>query len=124
MTYEMYGSVSSGTMRPEDLIPAFLAVADEICNNLELPGPTTEPPEETEWRKQQHSRIDDLLAGIEQRWEAKGYYDSEEAMWDLESLFDLLDEFAPEGHYFGAHPGDGADYGFWECEYVDNDESE
>jgi len=34
----------------------------------------------------------------------------------LEHLDDQLNELAPEGYYFGAHPGDGACLGFWSIE--------
>lgn len=33
-----------------------------------------------------------------------------------ETLFDALNDIAPGGCYFGAHMGDGSDFGFWECE--------
>lgn len=36
-------------------------------------------------------------------------------MW-VEALMDELQVHAPAGHYFGAHPGDGACFGFWEEE--------
>lgn len=34
----------------------------------------------------------------------------------LAALGDLLSELAPEGMYYGAHPGDGACFGFWDDE--------
>jgi hypothetical protein len=34
----------------------------------------------------------------------------------LERLFDEMQTIAPEGHYFGAHEGDGSDFGFWPAE--------
>ena len=34
----------------------------------------------------------------------------------LESVMAVLETYAPAGHYFGAHPGDGSDFGFWPIE--------
>lgn len=38
----------------------------------------------------------------------------------FEDAFDFINARCPEGTYFGAHPGDGADFGVWE--YEDDDE--
>jgi len=86
------GSVSFGTMRAEDLIPCFL-------DELKLLSDSDD--------------VDTLTTGIEERMEGEGYFESEDAGCDLDALFDALDGYAPSGAYFGAHPGDGADYGFW-----------
>jgi len=85
------GTLIHGTMRPEDLLPAFL---DE-CDRL---GVEVSPETRT-------------IA------EAMGDPDAialQTAANDaLADLFDALDGAAPFGHYFGANPGDGSDYGFW-----------
>lgn len=87
------GSISSGTMRAEDLIPEFLAV-------LESQKPL----------RHAHKA---LAKSITAAMESDGYFDSEESHDDLGALFTALDEYAPEYFYFGGHPGNGADYGFW-----------
>lgn len=33
-----------------------------------------------------------------------------------EDIFDAMQDLSPEGHYFCAHPGDGADFGYWKEE--------
>ena len=92
------GSVSSGTLRHEDLIPAFL----DCLGDLGDEGETSNG-----------DNIADMLVEIESRSGFKGYYESDESEYDLESLFYSLNDFAPPYCYFGAHQGDGADFGFW-----------
>jgi hypothetical protein len=90
------GSVSSGTMREEDLIPCFVDLLDELYLSDEVPTVNKE------------------LQKIKQRMLKDDYYESEDVSYDLnEFLFDALNEFAPPFCYFGSYPGDGADYGFW-----------
>ncbi len=96
------GSVSSGTMRPEDLIPCFWDEYMSLC-------------------QQNHEVPSEEAGAIERRIEVEGYWESEEAHYDLEWLFDALHEFAAPYFYFGSHPGNGADYGFWLSEGWDED---
>ena len=34
----------------------------------------------------------------------------------MKTFFYKMDELSPEGHYFGSHPGDGSDFGYWEVD--------
>lgn len=89
-------SLSSATMRPEDLIPCFMSALRIIeSDNAEVMASVEQ---------------------MEQDMDKDGYFESEDTEFDLDYLFGLLEACAPDGFYFGAHPGDGADYGFWECE--------
>ena len=106
------GVVSSGTMRREDIIPTFFDLLDEIRDELSLSG-SVDNPEITQYCKSNVSRIDRFLGEVEQSWKSDGYYDSEDAGWDLETMCDMLSSFSPEGCYFGSHHGDVACYGFW-----------
>jgi|SRR5215469_6658843 len=97
------GSVSCGTMREEDLIPRFLY-------ELKLMRPL-------------HREHRKLIREIEHNMETvKNYFASYEAGCDLnDGLFDALGAYALPYFYFGAHPGDGADYGYWLSENFDDD---
>lgn len=117
--YHPMGSVSSGTMRAEDLVPAFLDALDDCKRGLSL---STRAGEELGVTREV-SRLDDLIAQIEDRSRADGYYEGEEADYDLEVLFDELDAFAAPYCQFDAHEGNGADYGFWlDWDHLDTSE--
>lgn len=92
MTKATSGSVSWGTHLPSDLIPRFLHKLAQL-DESKAAALRAELPEDLEPND--------------------SYWESEEAHWLLEELFDVLDAFAPDGHYFGAHEGDGTDFGFW-----------
>ncbi len=106
-------SLSHATMRKEDLIPCFydfLSNYKDIEFNLDI---LTYHHLVTvgEW-----FLIKDFID-----WDT--YYESEDSDFDLEDLFNSLNSIAPEGFYFGSHPGDGSDYGFWEGEDYELDEN-
>lgn len=44
------------------------------------------------------------------------WYQSEEAQFLINDLFDMLNDHAAEGWYFGSSPSDGACYGFFQCD--------
>ena len=107
------GSISSGTMQPEDLIRAFMDALDDIREEIASPGPTTQSADETEWRKGEVSRIDNVLGRIEQNMGGLiSYYETKDCMDDLNDLTELLEGFAPPMCYFGTH--EAVNGGWWE----------
>lgn len=98
------GSVSSATMRPEDLIPCFIS---ELRSQRPL-------------RREHRKLIREIEENI-QRMTSPAYFESEQPEWDLEALFDALGEYCLPYFYFGAHPGDGSDYGYWLSEDFENE---
>ena len=83
-------TVIHGTLRTEDLVEAFTDEYERLGgrpSNVEL------------------FRSHLLLEEGESR--------EDELHYDLEDLYELLNDLAPEGTSFGAHEGDGSDFGFW-----------
>lgn len=103
------GSISSGTMRPQDVIPAMLWEAEH--NKLTISNRQTIRKIAARVRKVQYGRFGDDDA----------YWTDEVADWDRDSLENILSECAPPYFYFGAHPGDGADLGYWLDESFQNE---
>lgn len=108
MSTTTIGSVSTGTMLAEHLVPRFIDVLAEIDRSRSEELVELYAPELA------------ILAGYHR---VEGLI-NRDAYWDrmgdiLTELFDVLEEYAPEDCYFGSHPGDGADYGFWPSEDSD-----
>lgn len=93
------GSISHGTHRTQDLIPAFL-------DAIETYAPS-------HYESLMVAPFSFIPAHVEDEGDDSEWWDSEEAQWKLDELFDILSEHAPDGCYFGAHEGDGSDFGFW-----------
>ena len=83
-------SVSHGTLRSIDLIPEFLGVLQQYAKD----------------------RYDAYVKANPEVLDLDGM-DDETLSWVVDELIDELNTVAPEGTYFGSHPGDGSDFGFW-----------
>ncbi len=108
MKHATPGTVSHGTLRAADLIPAFMAALDALANA----NCYTSDGDERELTLL-NAKVHMALGELERQIEQPDFLNSEAADYALETLTDLLDAYAPPGHYFGTHPGDGSDFGFW-----------
>lgn len=98
------GSISTGTLKPEDLIETFVY---ELRQQRPL--------------HREHRAILRSVEGNMRRMKSPAYFTTEQPRWDVDALIDALEAYAPEGFYFGSHPGDGADFGYWLAEsYIDD----
>lgn len=100
------GSISEGTLNPTDLIPRYIDTLTCLIDDRSLSP-------HAEHTKQDYGRLTALMGLIEERMAQPNYHNTDAAMWDMESLADELDVFAPPGAYFGSNEGDGASIGFW-----------
>jgi hypothetical protein len=87
-------TVIRATLRLQDLIPAFLGALQQVDAG-------------------EHHKLEKCLLPDS---ESDPWWYSEEADDYTIEIMDILNTCAPEGYYFGAHPGDGSDFGFWEVE--------
>lgn len=101
--YASLGSAMTGTVRAEDLIPAFASLL--------------------EWHtRTQRGDSQSALLTTARNWidETEADRDDEAGSEIVEELIEALGEYAAPFCYFGAHRGDGADFGFWfDHEYFD-----
>ncbi len=95
-------SVVHGTHRNCDIIPEMVAA---LCQTSELKA-----------MEQDNDSIYHVAMEAKEIGENAEFWDSEEATEFCGELFDIADKYAPDGYYFGAHPDDGSDFGYWKCE--------
>ena len=98
------GSISTGTLRTEDLLPAFIEAIERLGGTLPSDLECVNHMEYTALPSYDHvGVIDDSI----------DFWQSEEAAWDMEALTTVLEYLCPPFVYFGTLEGDGADFGFW-----------
>jgi hypothetical protein len=101
MDYKVYlGTISCATMKPKDLIPVFIEELKRIDHNNEYT---------------------DVIKEGEQIIQSEDWDSENTSMYLNEDLWNALDNFSPPYAYFGAHPGDGADFGYWLPEFIEDD---
>ena len=97
------GTVSHGTLRERDLLSAFSETLATLVTtdsaDLRLLKEADGLLELEEWTTEQAREAADLL----------------------DELFEALNDYCPAGHGFGAHEGDGSDFGCWSYEDEDFD---
>lgn len=97
--------ISQATLRTEDLIESFLGFIEAVCTKDSCAYLLEEYNEALGWDGTQNNEDEDALS----------YFLNE-------TLFDAMNEVAPDNLYFGAHEGDGSLFGYWEVEEeVDED---
>lgn len=95
------GTLIQATHRHEDLIPAF-------TQELFLLRPSVARYLQDEYKEVYAALAHPELGDLDPA--------DQDAPELVDTLFIKLDEAAPDGYYFGAHPGNGSDFGFWEVE--------
>lgn len=104
------GSISSGTIRSEDLLNTF---ANELEGHILLNGDFLSRPENFPLRDRLNKTVEDAREAFGDDGETLTPEGEENASELIEELSNALESFAPPYGLFGAHGGDGACFGFW-----------
>ena len=97
-------SVSHGTMRQLDILQA---IHDFLINHAPSQYPDELQQDATEFLLILTKKDNGESVEIDDNF----YY--RVCDFTNESLWGIMESIAPKNHYFGAHIGDGTDYGFW-----------
>lgn len=120
------GSISHGTLRPQDLVPAFLSALEDYGSEADYDRALDEwllLNIEDATLAEDDSHEEELKNALLDR---RPYYPPDDhPLWSgeqtsyflNETLWAKLGNVAPDGYYFGSHPGDGSDFGFWPNEF-------
>lgn len=102
-----FGSIRTGTLRTQDLMESFIWELRKVLKHRSRELTAIE------------SRFNRAING--RYGDNDMYFYGNVGQFDLDSLFDMLNEHAPDFGYFGSHPGDGANFGFWLNEFFEYD---
>lgn len=112
LTPDECGTVSRATHRPRHLVPKFMDVLLEYypAAYQRITHTIQQELDTTYGELCEHTTLTDE----HEMWV------SEEMSYILnEDIWEAMQEIAPECHYFGAHVGDGADFGYWHMDCRD-----
>lgn len=117
------GACSNSTLRSVDLLPRFINylrgavdVIDERVNLFVAPMTPHEVAFFSDCRSLIAHAEEFHFNNSDEDWTDYSPELQEEAQNLIQDCIEYLNQLAPEGYYFGSHPGDGADFSFWEWE--------
>ncbi|MFN1184634.1 hypothetical protein ACK0NM_22010 [Pseudomonas aeruginosa] len=110
-----FGSYISGTMRSQDLVPKFFEILMSVSTNAAYQIVLTKAFEE-DISLVDHWLFETITGHKKWPYSDANWWSSVESAEMVDMLINALQDFVPVGHYFGAHPGDGSDFGCWRFE--------
>jgi len=110
------GTLSSGSMKTEDILPECIYFLKSIAKDCQI-------TKQVKAIVAEYNKLEVNDNGDYSTDDSHEGMDSAESAEMLlnEDCFNLLNEIAPPYFYFGSHPGDGADFGFWLSDGFDMD---